>query len=153
MAFKRKNPFNNNYKMTKYVAKQKGEIWEMHNHDVDIFPSCPHMHAKDKPWKLDIYTGDVYDINTKKVIKNIGKKALESIWSNKAVQTIVVEERRRYEEMALENPHKYKPLPPLLHQYSFYIRNYLYGSTKCYRWVCVIILENGKVVIKNRDWR
>lgn len=56
------------YKQARGVSfSLSGVKWMLHNCDDDkIWPSCPHMHAIEKPWKLDLYTGRFYDINTKK---------------------------------------------------------------------------------------
>lgn len=89
--------------------------WEIHNHDADINePSCPHMHAIGKPWKLNLYTGDIYDINTGKIVGRVKRKELLAIWKSSGVYRIILTERAIYEELHKSNPKRYPTLPPLL---------------------------------------
>ena len=40
--------------------KVKNEVWEVHLHDDDPFPSSPHAHNYEKGLKLDLRNGDLY---------------------------------------------------------------------------------------------
>ena len=69
----------------------KGVNWEIHNHDEDINkPSCPHMHASEKPWKLDLYTSIIYDEVTGAYISRIKQKEHLEIWNAKGVLKIIL---------------------------------------------------------------
>ena len=77
--------------------KVKGVKWEIHNHDADINnPFCPHMHAIGKPWKLDLYTGIIYDERTGAYVGQIKPKELFEIWNAKGVLKIILAERAIY---------------------------------------------------------
>ena len=92
-----------------------GIRWEIHNKDDDIhWPSCPHMHAIEKPWKLDLYTGKYYNIKTGKLVGQIREKELKAIWKVKGVFEIILSERGRYSELRKANPKRYPELPELL---------------------------------------
>ena len=78
--------------------------WIIHKNDVDPFPSVPHMHSKDLPLKLNIYSGEIYDVNTKKIVDVVRQKDLKKLWSDKKFIKIVEETRKCYKE---NNP-KYK---------------------------------------------
>ena len=93
----------------------KGVKWEIHNRDAEINnPSCPHMHAIEKPWKLDLYTGNIYDSITGKYIGRIKQKELLEIWNAKGVLKIILAERAIYEELHKKDPIRYPTLPALL---------------------------------------
>ncbi len=96
--------------------KVKGVKWEIHNHDADINnPSCPHMHAIGKPWKLDLYTGNIYDERTgTHVVGQMKAKELFEIWNAKGVLKIILAERARYEKFHKKDPIRYPELPALL---------------------------------------
>lgn len=92
-----------------------GVKWEIHNHDPDINnPSCPHMHAIGKPWRLDLYTGYIYEENSNKIIGRLKKKILKAIWSEKSILKIILKERKRYEKLHSSNPIRYQALPALV---------------------------------------
>lgn len=105
-------------KSPQYLAtpfKTRGVKWEIHNHDVDINnPSCPHMHAIGEPWKLDLYTGIIYNDNTGMIVGNIKQRDLIEIWKAKGVLKIIVAERAVYEELRKKHLKRYPELPPLL---------------------------------------
>jgi len=93
----------------------KGVKWEIHNHDADINnPSCPHMHAIGKPWKLDLYTGIIYDERTGAYVGQIKPKELFEIWNAKGVLKIILAERAIYDELHKKDPIRYPALPELI---------------------------------------
>lgn len=93
----------------------QGVKWEIHKHAPDINqPSCPHMHAIGKPWKLDLYTGIIIDCNTGIIIGMIKPRELLAIWRAKGVLKIIIAERALYEELHQKDPIRYPELPPLL---------------------------------------
>jgi hypothetical protein len=55
-------------------VKHKGEVWVIHKNDADPHPSIPHAHNYDANLKLHLGNGDLY--NKRKIVGNIGKKAL-----------------------------------------------------------------------------
>ena len=96
-------------------STMKGQKWYMHEHDKDINdPSCPHCHAKGKKWKLDIYTGHVYEYPDKHYKGKISKSEMKKMWSQEGFLELVIKERQWYEEnMHESNPVRYPLLPPL----------------------------------------
>lgn len=93
----------------------QGVKWKIHNHDKDINnPSCPHMHAIGKPWKLNIYTGRFYDEITGQFLGKIKYDDLLMIWKTKGIMKIILAERAIYEELHKKNPVRFPTLPQLL---------------------------------------
>ena len=93
-----------------------GVHWIMHEYDSDINdPSCPHCHAKEKNWKLDIYSGCVYDYTNGKVcITKLSKKEFKRLWRQKGFLSLVLKERKWYEdEFQSKDSARYPPLPPM----------------------------------------
>ena len=90
-----------------------GVRWYMNNHDKDInMPSCPHCHAHGNSWKLNIYTGRIYDKN--KCIGQIGIKEFYKMWIQEEFRDAVLRERKWYNENYHDkNPIRYPELPPL----------------------------------------
>lgn len=71
-------------------------MWIMHKADSDPFPSVPHMHAKNMPLKLDIYTGIIYDSRNNQKIQAANKKDLKKLWSDKKFVVAVEVARKIY---------------------------------------------------------
>lgn len=67
---------------------------EIHKTDKDIWPSYPHVHFSDDDIKLDIYTGNLYRIQTKKIINTVSNEDMEKLWNDKKFLEIVVEARK-----------------------------------------------------------
>lgn len=75
--------------------------WVIHKNDVDPFPSVPHMHSKDLPLKLNIYNGEIFDVNTKKIVDIVRKKDLKKLWSDTKFVRLVEEARKNFKD---QNP-------------------------------------------------
>jgi hypothetical protein len=58
----------------KGIIKLKGEVWEVHKHDKDEFPSNPHAHNYEYGLKLHLGTGVLY--KKKNMVGSIRKKDL-----------------------------------------------------------------------------
>jgi hypothetical protein len=64
------------------VTVRKRGIWRIHPNDPDIvFPSDPHADRIDAPEKLDLYTGEVFDKNTKKHLYKLTRKDMRFIYN------------------------------------------------------------------------
>lgn len=62
-------------------VKHQG-VWVLHKYDADDnFPSDLHAHNKDAAEVLDLYTGNVYDVRTKKYLRSLSKKAMNHIYT------------------------------------------------------------------------
>lgn len=93
-----------------------GVHWIMHEHDADINdPSCPHCHAKEKNWKLNIYTGEIFDYtNGKTYIGKISKKEMKKLWNQKGFINLVARERKWYEDTyCSQNSERFPKLPAI----------------------------------------
>lgn len=75
--------------------------WFIHKNDVDPFPSVPHMHSKDLPLKLNIYNGEIFDVNTKKIVYIVREKDLKKLWSDTKFVRLVEEARKNFKD---QNP-------------------------------------------------
>lgn len=75
--------------------------WVIHKNDVDPFPSVPHMHSKDLPLKLNIYNGEIFDVNTKKIVNIVREKDLKKLWSDTKFVRLVEEARKNFKD---QNP-------------------------------------------------
>lgn len=93
----------------------QGQHWIMHEHDDDINdPSCPHCHAKERNWKLDIYTGYIYEYPRKRYKSKASKQEMKHLWQQKGFMELVIKERNLYyENYHFVDPSRYPELPPL----------------------------------------
>lgn len=71
-----------------------GHKVEIHGNDKDIWPSYPHLHIIDDSIKVDIYTGDMYRIYTKKLINKATDKDMRKIWNDKKMLKIILDSRK-----------------------------------------------------------
>jgi hypothetical protein len=63
------------------IVKHNG-IWVINKSDSDdVFPSDPHGDRKDKPEKLNLYTGEVYSAVDKRYLYTVPKKAMRYIYA------------------------------------------------------------------------
>lgn len=58
------------------LVKRSGYIWNFHKTDADGWPSLLHGHDYDKGLKLDAITGNIYDVGTRQLCKNLNLKDL-----------------------------------------------------------------------------
>lgn len=57
-------------------------IWRIHKSDPDkLFPSDPHGDRVDVPEKLDLYTGQVYSMPSKTLVRTLPAKAMRLIYN------------------------------------------------------------------------
>ena len=99
--------------------KINGLKWTVHKNDVDPYPSIPHMHAKEKPYVLNIYDGSVYDKINRKYVSSITKKDLKNIWEDEKMFELIMFNRDNYSNK--------NELPKLPH-YADKLINRLIGS-------------------------
>ena len=66
---------------------------EIHENDKDIWPSYPHAHFLDDDTKLNIYTGEIYRIQTKKCINEASDKDMRKLWNDRKFLKIVMNVR------------------------------------------------------------
>ncbi len=74
--------------------KLKKLRWTIHLNDVDTFPSYPHMHSlEDNRFKMNVYTGEIIDINSKEVVKILKDREMYLLWNDNKFLSIVNEYR------------------------------------------------------------
>lgn len=81
--------------------KLKKMIWYDEIADSDMFtPSCPHLHSIDGKYKLNVYTGELYDIRLKKIIrdKRVNNDELKELWSESKFLQFAMKMRQLYFE-------------------------------------------------------
>ena len=80
-----------------------------------FFPSCPHLHCTEKPYKLNVYTGELYNVQTKQIIRNekIRTKELKELWKDKRFFEFVLFKRN---EFLSQHPDAYLPTIPCFEQ-------------------------------------
>jgi len=57
--------------LTEKQIKRSGYIWKFHKTDADHWPSELHGHDYEKGLKLDVLTGDIYDVGTRQLCKRL----------------------------------------------------------------------------------
>jgi len=67
-----------------------GTKWIMSRDDLDHWPSMPHFHSVEKDEKMNVYTGDIYDIKTKNYLRSVGKKDMKTLWKDKKAVAIIM---------------------------------------------------------------
>ena len=82
-------------------SKINGLTWDVNQDDPDTWPSIPHLHATEKPYKLDIYTGRIFNINTKKHVLRASRKGMEILWTDKKAVAIILYNRNKYKDREL----------------------------------------------------
>jgi hypothetical protein len=66
-------------KAPQFQKKVGGYIWRVHKSDPDRWPSDPHAHDYNAGVKLDVESGYVYDVRTRKQVAKISKSELVEI--------------------------------------------------------------------------
>ena len=81
--------------------KIKKQVWYDELADADPFtPSCPHLHSSDGNYKLNVYNGEIYNIRTKKIVRDkyVPKKELKKLWQDLKFQLFAQKMREIYYE-------------------------------------------------------
>jgi len=90
------HPIYQDYTTPFMIRNQK---WYDELSDPDFFtPSCPHLHSKDGHYKMNVYTGELYDIPIKKISNkfHIQKKDLIKLWNDKKFYLFVAYMRKLF---------------------------------------------------------
>jgi len=66
--------------------------WEFHACDKDTWPSSPHGHCLEKPWKMDI-GGNIYNLHTSTRIDRLSKKELVRLYCDKGFRKLLARYR------------------------------------------------------------
>lgn len=109
----------------------KSQKWYDELSDSDPFnPSCPHLHSKEGPYKMNVYTGEIYNTKTKKIIEGYGvrEKDLKKLWNDKKFVAFALTMRKLYFE---KFPDSELPKVPeyckLQNKVDMKVRNSVYG--------------------------
>lgn len=65
--------------LTEKQVKRGNYIWIFHKTDADNWPSPLHGHDYDKGLKLDVITGNIYDVGTRERCKTLKAKDLQDV--------------------------------------------------------------------------
>lgn len=65
--------------LTEKLVARGNYIWAFHKTDVDPWPSALHGHDYDKGLKLDVLTGDIWDVATRQKCKTLKAKHLNDV--------------------------------------------------------------------------
>ena len=77
--------------------------------DADMFTHlCPHLHSVDGKYKLNVYTGELYDLRLKKIIRNkiVSNDELRRLWGDAGFLQFATKMRELYFE---KYPHSQLP--------------------------------------------
>lgn len=126
--------------------KIEGHKWILHKYDSDVFfPSCPHFDCCDQRWKLDIYSGKIYNSSNHSYVGKISYKVLkEKIWDIDIVVNMINDIRKRYELDRENKPDRFPELPSISNNVSSTRLNLSHCSRDSN--ICTI-LTNGDIVI------
>ena len=81
--------------------KLKKQFWYDEYSDTDMFtPSCPHLHSLDGKYKLNVYTGEFYDIRNKRIIRDkyVPEDELKKLWKDPEFCSFAKTMRKIYNE-------------------------------------------------------
>lgn len=87
------------FKAQARCLKIEGHKWILHKYDPDVFfPSCPHFDCCDQKWKLDIYSGKIYNSSNHSYVGKIPYRVVkEKIWGDDTIVNMIIDIRKRYE--------------------------------------------------------
>lgn len=134
------------FKAQARYLKIEGHKWVLHKYDPDVFfPSCPHFDCRDRKWKLDIYSGKIYNSSNHSYVGKIPYKVLkEKIWGDDTIVNMIIDIRKRYELERENKPDRFPQLPSIGYKVSstrMELTHCNRGSNRC------TILPNGDIVI------
>lgn len=81
--------------------KLKKQRWHGCFSDKDVFiPSCPHLHSEDDKYKLNVYTGEIYDRRRRIVLRDkyVPNDELKKLWDDQKFKEFADKMRDYYKE-------------------------------------------------------
>lgn len=72
-------PLSGRRLLTEREVKVAGCVWRFYKTDPDPWPSALHGHDYDRHLKLDVLTGDIYDVATRQKISSLKSRDLEQV--------------------------------------------------------------------------
>ena len=94
-------PVNTNPQAYTTPFSIRSQKWYDELSDSDPYnPSCPHLHSVGGPYKMDVYTGQIYNTQTKKIIEgyHIREKDLKKLWNDKKFVAFALAMRKLYSD-------------------------------------------------------
>ena len=88
----------NHYTMLRPKVPVKKMYWEFHKGDNDNLPSVPHGHSLDGKYKLEIWSGKIYNIQSGKLEYIAKKKDMKALQNYPGFMEFVKECREDYME-------------------------------------------------------
>lgn len=88
----------NDFTMLRPTVPIKKMYWEFHKGDNDNLPSVPHGHSLDGKYKLEIWSGKIYNIQSGKVEYIAKKKDMKALQQYPGFIEFVKECREEYKE-------------------------------------------------------
>jgi len=89
----------------------KGVIWNFHKLDPDPYPSVPHGHSQDEKYKLELWTGNIINIQTGKRCGKAPDKEMKQLYNYPGFTDFVDICRDEYRKVYPQNPIKELTLP------------------------------------------
>ena len=89
-------------------TKVHGMLWTFHKTDDDNWPSVPHGHSIDGKYKLELWSGNIYEISTRQLVFRARKKDMKNLIAYPGFLEFVKECRKEYKH---RNP--ITPMPEL----------------------------------------
>ena len=77
-------------------TKVKGMFWVFHKGDNDDHPSVPHGHSQDGKYKLELWNGNIYEVETGKLKYKAKRKEMEKLYNLPGFVRFVYECRDEY---------------------------------------------------------
>ena len=88
----------NDFVMLRPNISIKKMYWEFHKGDNDNFPSVPHGHSIDGKYKLEIWSGKIYNVQSGKLEYIAKKKDMKALQQYPGFMEFVKECRKEYRE-------------------------------------------------------
>ena len=115
--------FNSDKRISSHCVGRRGyspgfslfsQNWQMHLTDADNWPSVPHAHSCNGDYKMNVWTGEVFEIPSKRFVGNARKKELEKMHRDdkfkRFAKKAIVAHRELYPDHHFTVPDWFMPL-------------------------------------------
>ena len=85
------------HQMLRPRLKVKKMYWEFHKGDADFNPTVPHGHSLDGKYKLELWSGKIYEVSTGKLCAMAKGKEMKTLYDLRGFVSFVEECRSEYE--------------------------------------------------------
>lgn len=103
-------------------------LWQFHPHDDDPYPSVPHGHSLEpyNRYKLNVFTGDVIEVNTNILAGKASEKELTNLYNDRGFRRVAISAIAYYLN---KNPKENLPLLPFME----HLKRQTYSSRRMVR--------------------